>query len=274
MNIVYFHAGKRYLTDSKVTALFEFHYFILAQNIIKRATKVWRLTGISFTKHSPTGVILAGIVVLFLPTALYAGAKSLPNKDLNAVLLPQAVPLSPFQLSDHNENSFNLEDLQGHWSWISFGYASCPDVCPVILMHLAKSRHQLSELLSADQLPDVFFISVDPNRDSLTTLKHYTTNFDKSFMGITGTNKQISIVEDQLGAFHRADTHQPNPHSAHDKHLSYKVSHSTDIFVVDPSARLIARLPQPLTADKASLLYQAILTHTKHYASNDAGLVQ
>lgn len=36
----------------------------------------------------------------------------------------------------------------------------------------------------------IIFVSVDPERDTPETMKNYLTSYDKSFIGVTGLNKE------------------------------------------------------------------------------------
>ena len=62
---------------------------------------------------------------------------SAPVKTLGAgTLLPQRRALTPFALTDTNGAPFDQTALQGRWTLLAFGYASCPDVCPLLLQGL------------------------------------------------------------------------------------------------------------------------------------------
>ncbi|MCG7918884.1 MAG: SCO family protein, partial [Candidatus Thiodiazotropha taylori] len=42
-----------------------------------------------------------------------------------------------FTLTDHNNDTFRLSQLQGKLVMLSFGYTYCPDICPTELAKLA-----------------------------------------------------------------------------------------------------------------------------------------
>ena len=57
-----------------------------------------------------------------------------PTGEMQAsTLLPTPKPLTPFTLADQDGRPFTLDDLAGRWTFVSFGYTSCPDVCPTTM---------------------------------------------------------------------------------------------------------------------------------------------
>jgi protein SCO1/2 len=46
---------------------------------------------------------------------------------------------------------------------LTFGYTSCPDICPTTLQTLTEARRQLGD--AADGV-NLVFVSVDPGRDT------------------------------------------------------------------------------------------------------------
>ena len=45
-------------------------------------------------------------------------------------ILPKPRELFDFELQDHTGAPFVRENLTGGWSFLFFGFTSCPDVCP------------------------------------------------------------------------------------------------------------------------------------------------
>ena len=65
-----------------------------------------------------------------------------------------------------------LKDFEGKLVLIYFGYTSCPDVCPTTLTVIKQAVQKLDP---KNELIQVLFISVDPERDSLEKMKTYLT---------------------------------------------------------------------------------------------------
>ncbi len=68
---------------------------------------------------------------------------------------------------------------------LTFGYTSCPDICPTVLAELAQVRERLG---GAAKRVQVVYVSVDPERDTPARLRAYTEQFDKTFLGLTGAD--------------------------------------------------------------------------------------
>ena len=77
---------------------------------------------------------------------------------------PDPIPIGgAFELVDQEGHSVTDKSFLGRPSVISFGYTSCPDVCPTTLMDLSNWLRALGS--HADKL-NVLFISIDPERDT------------------------------------------------------------------------------------------------------------
>ncbi len=96
-----------------------------------------------------------------------------------------------FSLIDHNGNPVTNADFIGKPQLIYFGYAYCPDICP---MDLQKMRASLDlAQMGADEITPIF-ITVDPKRDSVEILAKYvkSNNFPKGLVGLSGSEEQIT----------------------------------------------------------------------------------
>lgn len=102
-----------------------------------------------------------------------------------AVLLSRPRALSPMVLQDDQGQPFTLDALRGQWTLLFFGYATCPDVCPVTLLTLGDWYRSLQDTPWAADTR-VLMVSVDPARDTPEVLAQYTRYFHADFRGITG----------------------------------------------------------------------------------------
>ena len=82
---------------------------------------------------------------------------------------PNARPVIPFSLTDHNGNAFTEAHLKGQWNLIFLGYTYCPDICPTTLAELRRIYPTITE----NEKVNVIFVSVDPKRDTTPQLKTY-----------------------------------------------------------------------------------------------------
>ena len=103
---------------------------------------------------------------------------------------------SDFSLKDVNNNLITEKSFQGPLTALFFGFTHCPDVCP---MTLNKLTVLLEELKKDKKTLKVFFISIDPERDTQIVMKDYLSSFDGKFIGITGEPEKIFILSKSWG---------------------------------------------------------------------------
>tara|TARA_B100000579_G_C22769182_1_gene823102 strand:- start:775 stop:1356 length:582 start_codon:yes stop_codon:yes gene_type:complete len=102
---------------------------------------------------------------------------------------------SDFILQDMNNDIITQESFKGPLTAIFFGFTHCPDICP---MTLNKIDIVLDKLKNKKNIK-VFFISVDPERDTPEVVKKYLSNFDENFIGITGDPEKIFLLSQSWG---------------------------------------------------------------------------
>ena len=109
-----------------------------------------------------------------------------------ALAATKVVHIAPdFTLSDQHGHSFTLSRQHGHPVVLFFGYTHCPDVCPTILANLKSARAAIGRK-GSDIV--VALITVDEARDTRAELGQFVSNFDPSFLGLTGTDAQLKSV--------------------------------------------------------------------------------
>lgn len=102
-------------------------------------------------------------------------------------------PLPDVSLVDTDGEPFDLrEELLGTPTLLFFGYASCPDICPIHLSVLASGLRGAN--VTTDQV-QVVFVSVDPERDTPEAIEDYLANFDRTFIGL---HADVEVVVDAL----------------------------------------------------------------------------
>lgn len=132
-----------------------------------------------------------------------------------------------------------FDDYSGKIRFIFFGYTSCPDICPTGLAFITSSLKQLTE----EELSNVqvFFISVDPDRDTAEKLRDYTKYFHPKILGITGTKSEIDAVVKLYGAAYRK--------VESDSAMGYLVDHSASVYVVNQKGKVVDMLPHGLPVE-------------------------
>ena len=136
--------------------------------------------------------ILAGCLVIFLFIMLPVFLSMKSQKDDSIA----AFKGSDFSLKDMNNNTITQKSFDGPLTAIFFGFTNCPDVCP---MTLNKMDIVLDKLGNKKKDIKVFFISVDPERDTPEVVKDYLSNFDNKFIGITGDPGKIFLLYKSWG---------------------------------------------------------------------------
>lgn len=104
-----------------------------------------------------------------------------------------------FELTRSDGTRFRLGDLRGKVVLLFFGYTSCPDVCPTTLAELNQSLKELKPDQSAEI--KVVFVTVDPERDDPARVQEYVNHFNESFIGLSGTERELADVWNKYGIF-------------------------------------------------------------------------
>jgi protein SCO1/2 len=170
------------------------------------------------------GAMLAGVGA----AACAAQADSLKSGSFKP---PRPAP--EFSLQGSDGSLLQLRRFKGKVVAVGFGYTFCPDVCPTTLADLALARKQLGPA-GADL--QVVYITVDPERDTARRLGEYLSFFDPSFVGGTGSQKQIAEV---LKAYGVQSVRKSPPGTS----AAYLVHHSSSVYLIDRSGMLRAMVP-------------------------------
>ena len=104
---------------------------------------------------------------------------------------------SSFDLKDVNNEPITEKSFKGPLTAIFFGFTNCPDICPLTLSNL----DQVLEKLNDDESKKfaVYFISIDPEKDSPKIIKNYLDSFKNKIYGITGDPQKIFSLSKSWG---------------------------------------------------------------------------
>ena len=103
---------------------------------------------------------------------------------------------SSFSLNDINNNPITEKSFQVQNVALFFGFTHCPDICP---MTLNKLSIILERLEKENKTLKVFFISIDPERDTPEIMRDYLNSFAGKFTGITGEPEKIFKLSQSWG---------------------------------------------------------------------------
>lgn len=165
-----------------------------------------------------------GLILLFV-AAIGAGVWLAASRDP----APQKHAARPaglggdFTLTGEN-GPVSLHDFRGKVVIVSYGYTSCPDVCPLTLSNITSTLKQLTPEERAQVQP--LFITLDPERDTPKRVGEYASHFYPSIIGLSGTPEQIAKVAKQYLVVYRK---VPMEDSA----LGYALDHSARMYLLD-----------------------------------------
>jgi len=187
-------------------------------------------------------------VIIFAIYLFTLSLNNLPELVRGNAVYPSVV-IKNLSLKDQHNVVVNTKRLKGYWTFVFFGFTHCPDVCPATIAQLKKIKKNIKTNTDYGDSTQFFFVSVDPQRDSLEHLSAYMKYFDPSFIAMTGEQKEITAFEKQLGAFHRLGKKNADG--------DYNVLHSADVFLINTQAELIAKFQPPMDTE---VIMQKFLT--------------
>lgn len=140
-------------------------------------------------------------------------------------------PAFDFSLTDHKNRRFSLSDHAGKVVLLNFGFTSCPDICPTTLGMLGEVLD-----LVGDERVIALFVTVDPERDTVSKLGTYIPFFHDRIVGLTGSHQQIKQVSDACGTFYSKEQETSGG--------DYLVIHSPAVYLIDPAGKMTLRYPK------------------------------
>lgn len=157
---------------------------------------------------------------MLISLLLLASCSDATKPDVEALVYEQAKPLSDFTLLDQHNNKVTKAAFVGQWNLVFLGYTSCPDICPLTLAKLNAVHKALSE-----QYPlQIWFLSVDPKRDTADKRKAYIDYFNPDFLAVSGEHKDLFPLVRELGLIYAISDSDEQ---------EYAVDHSASVALVD-----------------------------------------
>jgi len=142
-------------------------------------------------KTSITIIIGCLVIFLFVMLPIFI---SIEKKEDEYVKKFQG---SSFSLNDVNNDIITESSFEGPLTAIFFGFTNCPDVCPMTLNNLDLAIKNLDQ--EKKNKFKVFFVSIDPERDSPEVIKDYLNSFENKIYGITGDPKKVFLMSKSWG---------------------------------------------------------------------------
>lgn len=168
---------------------------------------------------------LLGIVVVIVATLL---AMQWQARQRALELLPVNTRMGgDFVLPSTRGAPLDTATLRGKVVLLNFGFASCPDVCPMVLARLRQVVKTLGPDAAGVQ---VVFVSFDPARDTVASLKPYVEHFHPDFVAATGSEAEIAAVAARYGVVYLKEDHG----SA----AGYGFAHSDYVYLIDAAGHV------------------------------------
>ncbi|MFI5227232.1 MAG: SCO family protein, partial [Candidatus Limnocylindrales bacterium] len=166
--------------------------------------------------------------------------------DPATFLYQEAREAPAISLEDQHSAPLTLASMRGGFVLVFFGYTHCPDVCPATIGTVGAAMRSYGSGVRA------VFVTIDPERDTPAWLTEYDAYLPPGFTTLTGTADEIRATADAWGVrYARVDTGDP---------AAYSMSHTADVFIVDPAGTLRGHFPFGTSADAMTATLRAIAT--------------
>lgn len=170
---------------------------------------------------SGIALVLVWAVAVQTCSRTESGMTMFHAQDISGVM-----PDLEFNLTNEYGTTMTAAYLRDKTTLLYFGYTNCPYVCSTKLAHLAETLRLLGPLAGS---VCVLFVSADPRRDSPGVLWRFASSFGPQFIGLTGTDEQLTALTGRYRVAYRRD--EPG------KDGSYAVYHSSAVFVFDRNGK-------------------------------------
>jgi len=174
-------------------------------------------------------------LALCLAFALLSGCDSAGAPSAEPPLAGAAIG-GPFELVDSERRPVRSSDFDGKYRVLYFGYAYCPDVCPLDVQRMMQGFAKFKEAnpeLAAQVQP--IFVTIDPARDTPEVVGEFTRAFSSDLLGLTGTAEQVDKAAKAFAVYHQKGEDAGNG--------SYLMDHSRAAYLMGRNGEPIATLP-------------------------------
>ena len=187
-------------------------------------------------------VFALGLAILVLGLATWHWQRTdTPSQTVNSS--GTALIGGPFELVDQNGQTRTSAEFLGQPMLIYFGYTYCPDICPTSLLAMSQGLELLAESAPerAEEIVPLF-ITVDPERDTVETMKTYAEHFHPRMVALTGSAAQIAEAAKAYRVYYRK--------AESDSATDYLVDHSGYIYLMDGEGGYLTHMTHDATAEQ------------------------
>lgn len=155
-----------------------------------------------------------------------------------------------YLLADTRGQAVTNEDFRGQFQLVTFGYTSCPDVCPTTLLEMKEILAALGD--KAGRLRPIF-ITVDPERDSAEVLREYTGAFHPRILGLRGSPDLVRRAADAFKVRFEKVREPGAPPGR------YTVDHSAGMYLLGPDGRFLVKFAYATPAAEVASRIRALM---------------
>ena len=172
-------------------------------------------------------VLYAILVVITAAAASTYALMMRPASD-GGIGIGEALVGGSFNLTDQTGRRVTDKDFHGKFMLVYFGYTYCPDVCPTELQVMMAALDSMGP--KAERITPIF-ITIDPARDTVETMKSYVENFGPRLVGLTGTAEEIAAAAKAYRVYYAKAGDASSP--------DYLMDHSSIIYLMGPDGKFI-----------------------------------
>jgi len=184
--------------------------------------------------------VLYSVAAVIIAIAVGTYALMMTPSVIKEISIGEALVGGPFSLTDQSGRRVTEKDFGGKFMLVYFGYTFCPDVCPTELQVMMAALDTIGA--KAERITPVF-ITIDPARDTVETIKSYVENFGPRLVGLTGTADEIAAAAQAYRVYYEKAGDVSSP--------DYLMDHSSIIYLMDPNGKFIKHFTY--TTDAAKL---------------------
>ena len=175
-----------------------------------------------------------GAAAVRVAAASRSASLALPGEDLPPDTYPRLDRDAPeLGLVAHSGGRIDLSRLRGRPALVTFAFAHCESVCPLVVRQALEAQRRLRERAAAggiamERVPRVAVVTLDPWRDTPARLPHLARHWGlgEDAFALSGTVDEVNATLDRWGVARERD-----PRSG-------EVVHAPLVFVLDAAGRI------------------------------------
>lgn len=126
-------------------------------------------------------VVAIALIGFMVWTSYNGGQTGLPTVSIG----------TPFKLASSSGGVLDSATLKGKPYGMFFGFTHCPEVCPTTMSDMTETLKALGDDAKDFKL---YFVTVDPERDTAADLKDYISNFDPRIEALVPTPAELPAL--------------------------------------------------------------------------------